>query len=140
MAREGRPLLVERAEPAGRRSTKAGGGVLMGFVVWLVILAIPAALVGGGAWLLYQRYAGTAVQATVVACETSGNWARYGSSVREDCVARWTLDGQKITGGFVAGNGASDVGKTVTARCGTGRRTAGPWCCRSSSSRSGCRS
>lgn len=113
---KGLPLLVERA--AARRPQAAaqpGGGRLMGVVVWLVLLAIPAGLIGGGAFLLYQRYAGTAVQATVLACETSGSWARYGSTVREECVAEWILDGETVTGGFVAGNGASDVGTTVDA-------------------------
>ena len=100
---------------------KQGGGLVMGIVVWAVLLAIPAGLVGCGAWLLYQRYVGTSVQATVLACETSGNWGRYHSTIREDCVAEWTIDGHTVTGGFVAGNGASDVGKTVgaTVRDGT---------------------
>lgn len=113
---KGVPLLVERA--AARRPAtqpRPGGGVLTGILVWLVILAIPLGLVGGGLYLLYQRYAGTSVQATVVACETSGNWSKYGGGVREDCVAQWAEDGETVTGGFVAGNGSSDVGRTVDA-------------------------
>jgi hypothetical protein len=119
---KGLPLLVERAtERRPAAQPKPGGGLMMGLVVWAVLVAIPAGLVGGGAFLLYQRYAGTSVQATVLACETSGNWSRFHSTVREDCAAEWTIDGQTVTGGFVAGNGASDVGKTVgaTVRNGT---------------------
>ena len=111
----GLPLLVERAAARRPASRPQHGGGLMGLGVWALILVIPVSLVGGGTWLLYQRYAGTSVQATVLACETSGNWARYGSTVREECVAEWTLDGRTVTGGFVAGNGTSDVGKTVDA-------------------------
>lgn len=101
------------------KATGTGGGRATGLVtsvlVWLVLLSIPAATVGGGGWLLYQRAVGTKVEATVLACETSGNWARYSPTIREDCAARWTIAGREVTGNFVGGNGESDVGKTLTA-------------------------
>lgn len=97
--------------PGGGRSARLVTAVL----VWLLVLGIPAALVGGGGWLLYQRAVGTKVEATVLACETSGNWARYASTIREECAARWTIDGKTVTGNFVGGNGESDVGETLTA-------------------------
>jgi hypothetical protein len=83
--------------------------------VWALIMSIPAALVGGGGWLLYQRGFGTQVRATVLECETSGNFRRSGSTFRTDCIAEWTLDGRTVVGGFTGGNGVSDVGRTVDA-------------------------
>ena len=82
----------------------------MGILVWAVLLAIPAALVGGGGWLLYQRTSGTRVQATVLDCDL-----RIGKSSRDDCTATWTIDGEVFVGVFTGGNGGSDVGKTVDA-------------------------
>ena len=106
-------MSVPRPSPAATPSSRAGG-LLVGLVVWAVLVAIPAGTVGGGSWLLYQRYAGTAVQATVLECDTSGLAGRR-STVRQDCVAEWELDGRTVTGPFLGGNGDSDVGKTVDA-------------------------
>lgn len=112
---KGLPLIAERAlarrpAPAPRRSS-----LLTSVLGWALILLIPVMTIGGGGWLLYQRAAGTPVRATVLACETSGNWSRYAPTIREECVARWTLDGETVVGGFNAGNGSPDVGKTVGA-------------------------
>jgi hypothetical protein len=126
----GIPLLVDRAitrrpdgrlsgglsatEPARRRS-RSIGSVMGGVAVWAVVLAIPAALVGGGGWLLNQRAFGTRVEATVLECDSSGSIVGGGSTFRTDCIAEWTIDGRLVVGGFDGGNGTSDVGKTVDA-------------------------
>lgn len=125
---KGIPLLVERAldrrpsEPlsAAHGATPAlsrppGGGRVVGVLVWLIVLAIPAALVGGGGYLLYQRASGTRVDATVLECGLSGSVVVGSSTYREDCVATWTIDGRVVTGPFVGGNGERDVGDTVPA-------------------------
>jgi hypothetical protein len=91
------------------------GGVAMTIVVWSVVLAIPAATVGGGGFLLYQRAIGTRVSATVLDCDTSGTIIRGGSTYRTDCIAEWTVDGRTVIGTFTGGNGESDVGRTVDA-------------------------
>jgi hypothetical protein len=84
-------------------------------LVWAVVLAIPVAVVGGGAFLLYQRAYGTRVDARVLDCETSGTIIRGASTYRTDCIAQWTIDGQTVVGAFTGGNGEPDVGKTVSA-------------------------
>ncbi len=123
---QGIPLLVDRAitrspaerlsatEPARRRH-RSVGSAMSGVAVWAVVLAIPAALVGGGGWLLNQRAFGTRVEATVLECDSSGSIIRGGSTFRTDCIAEWTIDGRLVVGGFEGGNGKSDVGKTVDA-------------------------
>lgn len=117
---KGVPLLTERAlarrpEEASRGPAKARSMVIT-LLVWLLVLSIPAALVGGGAWLLYQRAVGTQVEATVLSCESSVNWVKYAPRISESCVAEWTIDGRKVVGGFNGGNGGgSEVGKTLTA-------------------------
>ena len=122
----GIPLLVHRAitrrpaqrgsntEPAPRRH-RSVGSVLGDIGVWAILLAIPAALIGGGGWLLYQRAYGTPVDATVLECDTSGRLGSRGSTSRTDCIAEWVIDGRLVVGGFNGGNGASDVGRTVDA-------------------------
>lgn len=82
--------------------------------MWAVVLAIPAALVGGGVWLLYQRGYGTEVEATVLECTTSGTIVSGGSTYRSDCIAQWSIDGRVVVGAFNGGSDA-DVGKTVAA-------------------------
>jgi hypothetical protein len=122
---KGVPLLVDRAvsrrpaatgaaepPPDSRRSLRS---VATSVAVWAVVLAIPFALVGGGGWLLYQRGFGTRVEATVLSCDASGNFRRYGTTFRTDCVAEWTIDGRVVVGGFSGGNGEGDVGKRVDA-------------------------
>jgi hypothetical protein len=113
----GLPLLVERAtsrRPASPR--RAPTNLLVTVLIWLVVMAIPAALIGGGGFLLYQRAYGTRVEATVLECNRglTGMPARYGGGIREDCVARWTIDGAVVVGGYNGGS-PSDVGTTVAA-------------------------
>ena len=84
-------------------------------LVWVVVLAIPVALIGGGVFLLYQRAWGTRVEATVLECGLSGGINSGASTYRQDCTASWTIDGHEVIGGFSGGNGESDVGKTVDA-------------------------
>ncbi len=123
---KGIPLLVDRAisrrpptatsepepPPVAARPVRR---VASAIAVWALLLAIPAALVGGGCWLLYQRGFGTRVEATVLTCDSSGHARRFGSTFRTDCVAEWTIDGRTVVGNFQGGNGQSDVGKTVDA-------------------------
>jgi hypothetical protein len=106
---------VERRPVAPSQAKRSIGDVAMRIAVWLILLAIPAALVGGGAWLLYQRGVGTRVEATVLSCDSSGHFRRFGSTFRTECVAEWTIDGETVVGNFEGGNGASDVGETVSA-------------------------
>jgi hypothetical protein len=127
---KGIPLLVDRAlsrrvtvSPAAtpialtppRAADRSVRSMAISAAIRAVLLAIPIALVAGGAWLLYQRGYGTRVEATVLSCDSSGNFRRYGTTFRTDCVAEWTIDGRVIVGGFDGGNGASDVGKKVDA-------------------------
>lgn len=110
--------MTERAqggEPVERRRFGKARSTLSTVLVWLLVLAIPVATVGGGAWLLYQRAVGTQVEAEVLACESSFHWAKYAPRISESCVAEWTIDGETVVGGFNGGNGASDIGKTVSA-------------------------
>jgi hypothetical protein len=114
---KGLPLLVDRAfdrrpPPSVRRTARKAIATV---VVWGIVLAIPAALLGGGGFLLYQRAVGTRVQATVLECDTSGAIIRGASTYRTDCIAEWTIDGRTIIGAFNGGNGGSDVGRTVDA-------------------------
>ena len=118
---KGVPLLVDRAwarrPPVSVPTSSDGTGSsrLVGVLVWLVVLAIPAALVGGGVFLLHQAAWGTHVEATVVSCETSGGVIGGAATYRTDCVAEWEIDGRVVVGGFNGGNGESDVGRTVDA-------------------------
>ena len=123
---KGIPLLVDRAisrRPATATDQRepADGAkgsvrrVASSIAIWALLLSIPAALIGGGGWLLYQRGFGTRVDATVLTCDSSGHVRRFGSTFRTDCVAEWTIDGRKVIGNFEGGNGESDVGKTVDA-------------------------
>ena len=129
---KGIPLLVDRAvdrrparssppasgtegavSPRTRRSFGriVGGGV----AVWAFVMAIPVGLVGGGAFLLYQRAAGTRVEATVLECGSSGAIVRGASTYRSECIARWTADGRVVIGPFTGGDGFDDVGRTLDA-------------------------
>lgn len=87
----------------------------MTVLIWLVVVAIAAATVGGGGFLLAQRAVGTRVRATVLDCDTSGTIVRGGATYRTDCIAEWTIDGRVVIGTFTGGNGESDVGRTVDA-------------------------
>jgi hypothetical protein len=132
---KGVPLLVDRAvdrrpPPADTGSTPVASGrdaprqttgrsrlkdVLVSVAVWGVILAITAATIGGGAFLLVQRAVGTRVEATVISCERSGGRAGGVSTYREACLAEWTIDGAKVVGPLSAGDGGWDPGDVVDA-------------------------
>ena len=116
---KGIPLLVARAvdrrPPPPRAPRRTAGKVIGVIVVWGILLAIPAALVGGGGFLLYQRAVGTRVEATVLECDTSGTIVRGASTYRTECIAQWEIDGRVVIGSFNGGNGESDVGSTVEA-------------------------
>jgi hypothetical protein len=113
---KGIPLLVDRAadrRPATARRTAAK--VIVDIAVWAIVLSIPTATLGGGAFLLYQRAVGTHVEATVLECDASGAVIRGASTYRTECIAEWTIDGRTVVGPFTGGNGESDVGTTVSA-------------------------
>lgn len=124
---KGVPLLVDRAidrrppVPHGAAPdnitnsspTRGLRAAVVGIMAWLVILAIPATLLGSGGWLLYQRGYGTRVRATVLSCDAIDEFRRVGRHLPTDCVAEWVIDGQTVVGGFDGGNGPSDIGKTV---------------------------
>jgi hypothetical protein len=113
---KGIPLLVDRAvDRRPHRPPRTAKKVIADVVVWGILLAIPAAMLGGGGFLLYQRAVGTRVEATVLECDTSGAIIRGVSTYRTDCIAEWTIDGRTVIGAFNGGNGESDVGKTVDA-------------------------
>ncbi len=115
---KGIPLLVERAvdrRPPPRTPPRTAGKVIGNIVVWVILLAIPVALVGGGGFLMYQRAVGTPVAATVLECDTSGAIIRGASTYRTECIAEWEIDGRVVIGSFTGGNGESDVGRTVAA-------------------------
>lgn len=117
---KGIPLLVERAvqrrpEPSPQPRQRSVGKLIGGLVVWVILLAIPAALVGGGGFLLYQRTVGTRVEATVLECDTSGAIIRGTSTYRTECIAQWEIDGRLVIGPITGGNGESDVGNTLDA-------------------------
>jgi hypothetical protein len=113
----GVPLVVERA--TSRRPAappRPSRSPLVTVLIWVVLMAIPAALIGGGGFLLYQRAYGARVEATVLECNLgrTGIPSRYGGGIRQDCVASWTIDGDVVIGGYNGGS-PSDVGKTVPA-------------------------
>lgn len=114
---KGIPLLVERA--TARRPKPSGAARIRRLAatvaVWAVVVSIPAITVGAGSWLLYERASGQRVAATVLSCDPSGHFRRFGTTFREDCVAEWTIDGRTVIGNYTGGGGASDVGKTVSA-------------------------
>lgn len=128
---KGIPLLVDRAvdrRPVPSSPPASGSGVttsprprrpfgrIVGAVaVWAFVMAIPVGLVGGGAFLFYQRAVGTRVEATVLQCDSSGAIVRGASTYRSECIARWTIDGRVVIGPFAGGDGFDDVGQTLDA-------------------------
>jgi hypothetical protein len=106
---------VPPAPAASPTRPRTVGSLLVDLLVWGILVAIPAATLGGGVFLLYQRAVGTRVEATVLECSTSGSIVRGTSTIRTDCIAQWTIDGRVVIGPFTGGNGESDVGKTVDA-------------------------
>lgn len=130
---KGLPLLVDRAAdrrpvsppvetafdgngPSAATRPRRGAKKVVGdVVVFAVVLAIPVATIGGGTFLLYQRAVGTRVEATVIECDLSGGRAGGVSTYREDCIAEWTIDGEKVVGGLSGGSGGWEPGETVDA-------------------------
>lgn len=113
---KGIPLLTERAtarRPAIRQPAATPAGLLMSILVWVLVMAIPAGLIGGGAFLLYQRAVGTRTTATVIECTRSGGMVSGAPAYRGGCTATWTVDGVPTIGAYTGGGGESDVGKTV---------------------------
>lgn len=120
---KGIPLLVDRAldrrpsapgaEPGPAATASRVRRLAADVAVWAFLVTVPAALLGGGGWLLYQRAVGTWTEATVLECESSGAFRRYGADRRTDCVAEWTVDGRTVVGDYVGGDGVRDVGRTV---------------------------
>lgn len=109
---EGKTTTATAASSSRPRRVRAVGGAI---AAWLLVFAIPATLLGGGSWLLYQRAYGTRVHATVLSCDDADQFRRVGPDLPTDCVAEWTIGGETVVGGFEGGSGESDVGKTVDA-------------------------
>lgn len=119
---KGLPLLVDRAvtrRPASGATEKGAGTshTLLSRVVltvmMLILVAVPVAMVGGGAFLLYQAAWGTRVEVTVLSCDVSGGVFGGAATYRSDCVAEWVIDGRTVVGDFVGGE--PDAGTTLTA-------------------------
>ena len=113
---KGIPLLVDRAigrrpsilaEPGGRPVRR----VVASVVIWAIVLAIPAGLVTGGGWLIYQRYAGG--HASRRPCSTATRPVTCGSSAPRSARSAWP-SGRSTAGTVVwqleGGNGDSDAG------------------------------
>lgn len=87
----------------------------IGFMlVVLVAVAIAAATIGSGVFLLVQRATGARAVATVTDCMTTGTVR----SRRTDCTGTWIAGGPLTEGGHVVvgtvqGAEQSDVGKKV---------------------------
>lgn len=111
---KGIPLLTARA--VARRPPDPARGWrrrLVDVAVWALLLAIPAALIGGGVQLLYERGYGTRAQATVLECNRSGGVVVGVSTGRTECLATWTLDGEVTIGRYANGD-VTDVGDTIS--------------------------
>jgi hypothetical protein len=86
---------------------------VMGFVVLVLLVAVvllPFVLFGAGAWLLWEREAGTRVRVTVDDCLVQ----HTGRSYTETCTGTWTLHGQVVVGP-VDGATSSQEGETIDA-------------------------
>lgn len=112
-----RPSALPPSEVASPASTPRRGAkqLLVDVVVWAVIIAIPASLIGGGGFLLYQRGVGTRVEVTVLGCALSGGVFAGAASYREDCAAEWTIDGETVVGSLSGGSGGWSAGERVDA-------------------------
>lgn len=96
------------ASGARQQETRVMRVVINLFVA--AVLLIPLVLVGSGGWLLYQRQAGTRVEAEVLGCDFDIGY----KTSRQHCTARWTQDGVEHTGP-IQGSGDHEVGETITA-------------------------
>ncbi len=104
---------------SNRDRTARNAGPVMGVIALVLLVGVvllPFALFGAGAWLLWEREAGTRVRVTVDDCLVQ----RTGRSYTETCTGTWTLHG-RVVEGPVDGATSDQEGETIdaTARGGT---------------------
>jgi hypothetical protein len=83
---------------------------VIALVLLVGVVLLPFALFGAGAWLLWEREAGTRERVTVDSCLVQ----RTGRSYSEYCTGSWTVKGHLVVGP-VDGATSSQEGETIDA-------------------------
>lgn len=92
-------------------SRPAGPVLRIAALVLLVgVVLLPFVLFGAGAWLLWEREAGTRAQVTVGDCLVQ----HTGRSYSETCTGTWAIGGREVEGP-VDGATSDQVGQTIDA-------------------------
>lgn len=94
------------------RKVRRSGPVtrLIGVLLLVGVVLLPFALFGAGAWLLWEREAGTRTRVTVDSCVVQ----RTGRSYSEYCTGSWTAHGHVVVGP-VDGATSDQEGRTIDA-------------------------
>ena len=98
---------------SNRDRTARNAGPVMGIIALVLLVGVvllPFALFGAGAWLLWEREAGTRVRVTVDDCLVQ----HTGRSYSEYCTGSWTSHGRVVVGP-VDGATSSQEGETIDA-------------------------
>jgi hypothetical protein len=83
---------------------------VIALVLLVGVVLLPFVLFGAGAWLLWEREAGTRVRVTVDDCLVQ----QTGRSYQENCTGTWTLHGHVVEGP-VDGATSDQEGQTIDA-------------------------